>query len=51
MAHRTQMAEGSWLMKLPEEVRRDAFGREAFILVVSRVEAPADAPDLFAGLR
>jgi N-acetyl-1-D-myo-inositol-2-amino-2-deoxy-alpha-D-glucopyranoside deacetylase len=50
-AHRTQMAEGSWLMKLPEETRRDAFGREAFILVISRVKAPADAPDLFAGLR
>jgi len=50
-AHRTQMAEGSWLMKLPEETRRDAFGREAFILVVSRVEAPDGAPDLFAGLR
>jgi len=51
MAHRTQMAEAFWVMSLPEESRRDTFAREAFILVVSRVEATAEVPDLFAGLR
>lgn len=51
VAHRTQIAEASWVMALPEDVRRAAFGREAFIRVFSRVDAPEDAPDLFAGLR
>jgi len=35
----------------PEDVRRRAFSREAFIRAFSWVEAPAEAPDLFAGLR
>jgi len=51
LAHRTQMAEGSWLMMLPEEARRSGFGREAFILAASQVDGPASEPDLFAGLR
>ena len=51
LAHRTQMAEGSWFMTLPDEVRRRGFGREAFILAASRVDTPAAEPDLFAGLR
>lgn len=51
IAHRTQMAEDSWLLTLPEDARRAAFGREAFILAVCRAGAPADVPDLFAGLR
>lgn len=51
MCHRSQVPPDSWLLALPDEVRREAFSREAFILASSRVEAPADAPDLFAGLR
>lgn len=51
MTHRSQVPADSWLLALPEEVRREAFSREAFILAASRAEAPADAPDLFAGLR
>jgi len=51
LAHRTQIAETGWLLTIPEEVRRRAFSREAFIRVFSRVASPEDAPDLFAGLR
>jgi N-acetyl-1-D-myo-inositol-2-amino-2-deoxy-alpha-D-glucopyranoside deacetylase len=51
VSHRTQIADNSWVMALPQDVRRAAFGREAFIRVFARVEAPAEAPDLFAGLR
>ncbi len=51
LAHRTQIAETGWLLALPEDVRRKGFSREAFIRVFSRVESPAEAPDLFAGLR
>jgi N-acetyl-1-D-myo-inositol-2-amino-2-deoxy-alpha-D-glucopyranoside deacetylase len=51
VAHRTQIGDGSWFLALPEEVRREGFSREAFILVSSRAAAPAEAPDLFAGLR
>jgi len=51
LAHRTQIAETGWLLAIPEEARRRAFSREAFIRAFSRVAAPEDAPDLFAGLR
>jgi LmbE family N-acetylglucosaminyl deacetylase len=51
LAHRTQIAETGWLLTIPEDVRRRAFSREAFIRVFSLVESPAEAPDLFAGLR
>jgi len=51
LAHHTQIAEDSWFRTLPEDVRREGFGVETFMLVFSRVDAPADAPDLFAGLR
>lgn len=51
MAHRSQVPADSWLLALPEDYRRRAFSREAFILASSRVGVPADAPDLFAGLR
>ena len=51
LAHRTQIAETGWLLTIPEEVRRSAFSREAFIRAFSRVASPEDAPDLFAGLR
>jgi N-acetyl-1-D-myo-inositol-2-amino-2-deoxy-alpha-D-glucopyranoside deacetylase len=51
LAHHTQIAEDSWFRTIPDELRREGFGRETFVLVFSRVDAPADAPDLFAGLR
>jgi N-acetyl-1-D-myo-inositol-2-amino-2-deoxy-alpha-D-glucopyranoside deacetylase len=51
VAHRTQIAGDSWFLSLPDEVRREGFSREAFILAFSRVAAPAGTPDLFAGLR
>jgi len=51
VAHRTQIAETGWLLTIPEDVRRRAFSREAFIRAFSLVESPAEAPDLFAGLR
>jgi LmbE family N-acetylglucosaminyl deacetylase len=51
LAHHTQIAADSWFRTMPEGLRRESFGREAFVRVYSRIEAPADAPDLFAGLR
>lgn len=51
LAHHTQIGPESWFRTLDDEVRRDGFGQETFILVFSRVDAPAGAPDLFAGLR
>jgi hypothetical protein len=51
LAHHTQIAEDSWFRTMPDELRRDGFGREAFIRVFSRVESPGEATDLFAGLR
>jgi len=51
LAHHTQIAEDSWFRTLPDDVRREGFSMETFMQVFSRVDAPADAPDLFAGLR
>jgi N-acetyl-1-D-myo-inositol-2-amino-2-deoxy-alpha-D-glucopyranoside deacetylase len=51
VAHRSQIGPNSWLFGIPEEMRREGFGRETFILVSSGVDAPAATPDLFAGLR
>jgi mycothiol S-conjugate amidase len=51
LTHRTQIAEDGWFRTMPEELRRDSFGRETFIRVFTRVEAPPEAGDLFAGLR
>ncbi len=51
LAHHTQIAEDSWLRTLPDDLRREGFGEEAFILAFSRIDAPAGAADLFAGLR
>jgi len=51
LAHHTQIAEDSWFRTMPEELRREAFSRETFVRVFSRVDGPVDAPDLFAGLR
>ena len=51
LAHHSQIAEDSWLRVLDDDVRRQGFGQEAFILAFARVDAPAGAGDLFAGLR
>jgi N-acetyl-1-D-myo-inositol-2-amino-2-deoxy-alpha-D-glucopyranoside deacetylase len=51
LSHRSQIAEDSWPRTLPDDLRREEFGEEAFILAFSRVEASAGAADLFAGLR
>ncbi len=51
LAHDTQISADSWFRTLPPDLRDEAFGYETFVLVVSQVEAAADAPDLFAGLR
>ena len=51
VAHRTQIAETGWLLAIPEDVRRRAFSREAFIRAFSLAESPAEVSDLFAGLR
>ena len=39
------------LAALPEEARRSAFSREAFILAASQGDGPTVESDLFAGLR
>ena len=51
LAHHTQIAEDSWFRTMPEEMRREGFGRETFVHVFSRVPLPEGADDLFAGLR
>ncbi len=51
LAHHTQIAEDSWFRTMPDEMRREGFGWETFVRVFTRVDAPIDAPDLFAGLR
>jgi N-acetyl-1-D-myo-inositol-2-amino-2-deoxy-alpha-D-glucopyranoside deacetylase len=51
LAHHTQIAEDSWFRTMPEDLRREGFGRETFIHVFSRVPLRTGAADLFAGLR
>ncbi|HSR16417.1 MAG TPA: PIG-L family deacetylase [Gemmatimonadales bacterium] len=51
LAHHTQIAEDSWFRTLPEDLRREGFGRETFVRVFSRVDDDPEAPDLFDGLR
>lgn len=50
MAHESQ-GENIFLLRMPEETQRQAFSHEAFIRVLSRVDAPDHEDDLFAGLR
>lgn len=51
LAHHTQIAADSWFRTMPDDLRREGFGRETYILVFSRSEMPSGAADLFAGLR
>src|SRR5436305_6871567 len=50
-AHASQVAENSWFLQMPEEVRRIAFGAESFVRVQDRTGATTPETDLFAGLR
>jgi LmbE family N-acetylglucosaminyl deacetylase len=49
-AHESQ-GESIFLLRMPEEAQQAAFSSEAFTRVLSRVEAPDQEDDLFAGLR
>jgi N-acetyl-1-D-myo-inositol-2-amino-2-deoxy-alpha-D-glucopyranoside deacetylase len=50
-AHRTQIPEDSWFIKLSEILGPQAWGQETFERVRSSVDAPIPEQDLFAGLR
>jgi LmbE family N-acetylglucosaminyl deacetylase len=50
-AHRTQIPEDSWFLKLSEALGPKAWGTETFERVRSSVDAPIPEDDLFAGLR
>jgi LmbE family N-acetylglucosaminyl deacetylase len=50
-AHRTQIPEDSWFIKLTEVVGPRAWAMETFERVRSTVDAPLPEHDLFAGLR
>lgn len=50
-AHRSQIPDDWFLLAVPEHFRPEVLGREAFIRVFSRVEAPEREDDLLAGLR
>lgn len=51
LAHHSQIAADSWFRTLPEEVRREGFSHETFLLVFDRSGTSGDGTDLFAGLR
>lgn len=50
-AHRSQIPDDWPWLRTPEEQKVEVFGRESFIRVFSRVEAPDREDNLFAGLR
>lgn len=50
-AHRTQIPDDWFFLALPDDQLPEALGREAYMRIFSRVEAPAREDDLFAGLR
>jgi len=50
-AHRTQIPEDSWFLKLSEVLGPKAWSLETFERVRSSVDAPVPEDDLFAGLR
>ncbi len=50
-AHRTQIRRDSTFLHLPDDLAREYLGVEGFRRAQSRVEAPAQEDDLFAGLR
>jgi mycothiol S-conjugate amidase len=50
-AHRTQIPEDSWFLKLSEALGPKAWSLETFERARSSVDAPTPEDDLFAGLR
>ena len=50
-AHRSQIPEDWFMLTVPEDTRPELVGRESFVRVFSRVDAPTTETDLFAGLR
>ena len=50
-AHRSQIPEDWFMLTVPEESRPELVGRESFVRVFSRGDAPDREDDLFAGLR
>lgn len=50
-AHRSQVPNDWFLLAIPEEHHDHVIGREAFVRVLSRVDAPSIEDDLFTGLR
>ncbi len=50
-AHKTQIPDDWFFLALPEDQLPEALGREAYMRIFSRVEAPVREDDLFAGLR
>jgi mycothiol S-conjugate amidase len=50
-AHRTQIPEDSWFLKLNEALGPKAWSMETFERVRSSVDSPVPEDDLFAGLR
>jgi mycothiol conjugate amidase Mca len=54
LVHRTQIAPDGRFMTIPEDIRREIFGREYFTRVAARVAVPQNSEyedDLFAGIR
>ncbi len=49
-AHRTQIPEDWWFFQVPEELRPEIMGREAYIRIHSRVPVDGIEDDLFNGL-
>lgn len=50
-AHRTQIPEDDLLLSMPEDIATEAFSTESYIRAFTRVAAPDQETDLFAGLR
>ena len=50
-AHRTQIPDDWFLLNIPEEMKPKLLGREAFVKIFDRTDAPNREDDLFAGLR
>ena len=50
-AHRTQIPEDDLFLSMPEDIATEAFATESYIRAFTRVAAPAQEADLFAGLR
>lgn len=50
-AHKSQIPDDWFFLSLPDELLPETLGRESFMRIFSRVDAPGREDDLFAGLR